>query len=89
MSRVVRKWNFLGKRHEAVPMKHSRFTEAQIMAVLRQAEGGSAVSELCRKHGISSATFYRWRAVCRDTSGRTRGTSGTTGGTSGSPANWN
>ncbi len=38
-------------------MKKSRFTEAQIMGVLRQSEGGLAVPELCREHGISSATF--------------------------------
>ena len=43
-------------------MKKSLFTEAQIMAVLRQAEGGVPVPELCREHGISSASFYKWRA---------------------------
>ena len=52
------KWNFLGKMNEEIPMKKSRFTEALIMGVLRQAEGGPAVPELCRAHGISSAMFY-------------------------------
>lgn len=48
--------------HEEISMKISRFTEAQIMGVLRQAEGGLPVAELCREHGISSATFYKWRS---------------------------
>ena len=43
-------------------MKKSGFTDPQIMSVLKQAEGGMAVPELCREHGISSATFYKWRS---------------------------
>ena len=43
-------------------MRTSRFSDSQIIAILKQAEGGSPVPELCREHGISSATFYKWRA---------------------------
>ena len=43
-------------------MKTSRYTEAQILAILRQAEGGVPVAELCREHGMSNASFYKWRA---------------------------
>ncbi|KIM00526.1 Mobile element protein [Paramagnetospirillum magnetotacticum MS-1] len=43
-------------------MKKSRFTDAQIMAILRQAEDGIPVLNLCREHQMSSATFYKWRA---------------------------
>ncbi len=43
-------------------MKRSRFSDSQIMAVLKQSEAGTPVPELCREHGISSATFYKWRA---------------------------
>ena len=43
-------------------MKTSRFSDSQIIAILKQAEVGSPVPELCREHGISSATFYKWRA---------------------------
>lgn len=41
-------------------MKASKFTEAQIAFVLKQAEGGTPVAEVCRKAGISDATFYNW-----------------------------
>ena len=43
-------------------MKNSRFTDSQILAILKQAEGGIPVPELCREHGMSSATFYKWRS---------------------------
>lgn len=42
-------------------MKKSRFTESQIAFILRQAEEGTAVAEVCRNAGISEATFYNWR----------------------------
>lgn len=42
-------------------MKKSRFSDSQIMSILKQAEGGRKVPDLCREHGISSATFYKWR----------------------------
>ena len=42
-------------------MKRSKFTEAQIAFILRQAEEGTSVAEVCRKAGISQATFYSWR----------------------------
>ena len=43
-------------------LKTARYSDAQIMGILKQAEGGVPVSELCREHGMSSASFYKWRA---------------------------
>lgn len=43
-------------------MKASRFTDSQITAILEQAEAGTPVPELCREHGMSSASFYKWWA---------------------------
>lgn len=43
-------------------MKTSRYTDSQILAILKQAESGTPVPTLCREHGMSSASFYKWRA---------------------------
>jgi len=42
-------------------MKRSRFSEEQIIAILKEQEAGMATVEVCRRHGISSATFYKWK----------------------------
>jgi putative transposase len=43
-------------------MKSSRFSEEQIIGILREHEAGTPTADICRKHGISSATFYKWKA---------------------------
>ena len=43
-------------------MKKSRYTDSQILAILKQNEAGTKVADLCREHGMSEATFYKWRA---------------------------
>jgi putative transposase len=43
-------------------MKRSRFSEEQIIAILREQESGSKAAEVCRRHGVSEATFYKWKA---------------------------
>ena len=43
-------------------MKISRFSESQIMRILKQADSGVPVAELCREHGMSSTSFYKWRS---------------------------
>ena len=48
--------------HEEVLMKMTRYSEPQIIAILRQAEGGVTVSELCHEQRISNVSFYKWRS---------------------------
>jgi putative transposase len=43
-------------------MKKSKFSDSQIISILKQAEAGTPIADLCREHGVSSAAFYKWRA---------------------------
>jgi putative transposase len=43
-------------------MKRARFTEEQIIAILKEQEAGAPTADVCRRHGVSSATFYKWKA---------------------------
>ena len=47
-----------------IQMKKSRYTDSQIINILKQALAGTPVPELCREHGMSNASFYKWRAKC-------------------------
>ena len=48
---------------EEILMKKSKYSDAQIIAILKQAENGVPVADLCREHGMSSASFYKWRSM--------------------------
>jgi putative transposase len=50
------------EKKENATMKNSRFTDGQIVSILKQVESGRNVKDVCREHGISDATYYNWKA---------------------------
>ena len=60
-NRTVWNWSFLLK-FKTVNMKKTRFTETQIVSILKQQEAGRSTKEICREHSISEATFYNWKS---------------------------
>jgi transposase-like protein len=53
----------LRERRGAQTMKRSRFSDEQIIGILKEHQAGLGATELCRKHGVSDATFYKWRVA--------------------------
>jgi putative transposase len=56
------KWNFLAKFSQEIPMKQNRFSETQIVKILREAEAGVPLEDLRRQYGFSRSSFYKWKA---------------------------